>query len=117
MKLFSIFGRPSAPSASTPPAWRRRETALVWGLPLVLFAALTIIPVTVSLLLFPCFPHGRLVGVALLPVIAGCEIHGIARLAFCLSGDFDLLSVIAGAAVVVLVVIAMCTGVLLSIVI
>lgn len=117
MKLFSIFGRDPASNSPAEPAWRARETALVWGVPLVLFGALTIIPVTVSLLLDPCFPHARVLGVALLPVIGVCEIFGLVRLAFCLSGDFDLLSVIAGAAVVVLVVIAMCTGVLLSIVI
>jgi hypothetical protein len=117
MKRFSIFGRPPASSFSIEPAWRARETALVWGVPLVLFAALAVIPVAVSLLLYPCFPHARVVGFALLSVIAACEIFGLGRLAFALTGDFDLLSLIAGGTAVVLVVIAMCTGVLLAIVI
>jgi hypothetical protein len=85
--------------------------------PLVLFPALAVVPVAVSLLIYPGFPHARLVGVALLPVIAACEIKGIASITYSLSDEFDLLSVIAGGAVVVLVVIAMCTGVLLAIVI
>jgi hypothetical protein len=117
MKLFSIFGRHRAPSSYIPPSWRHRETALVWGVPLVLFPALAVVPVAVSLLIYPSFTHARIVGLALLPVIAACEIKGIASITFSLSDEFDLLSVIAGGAVVVLVVIAMCTGVLLAIVI
>jgi hypothetical protein len=115
MKLFSIFNR-QAPRPRSGPEWRRRETALLWAVPLVLFSALAIVPVTVSLFVEPALPGARLLGCALVPVIAACQMWGNSRLAICLVGDFDLLSMVAGATVAVLVVIAMCSGVLLAVV-
>jgi hypothetical protein len=113
MKLFSIFTRPS-PTGNPMPSWRARENALIVATPLVLFSALSIVPITVSLLLDPFFPEARLLGCALVPVVAACQIWGNSQLALCLLGEFDLLSMIAGGVVVVLVVIAMCSGVMLA---
>jgi hypothetical protein len=114
MKLFSIFGRQAPAGPRSGPEWRRRETALIWAAPLVLFSALAIAPVTLSLLIDPAFPGARLLGCALVPVIAFCQMWGNSRLAFCLLGEFDLLSLIAGGVIATLVVIAMCSGVLLA---
>ena len=115
MKLFSIFNRqlPSQ-SAGPEPPWKRREAALVWGAPLVLFPALAFIPVTVSLILQPGFPHARLLGGLLLPLLVTAMACGISRLAFCLHHEFDVLSFFAGGTVVVLIVVSMCAGVVLA---
>jgi len=96
------------------PTWRERETALVWGTPMVLFAALGFLPVTVSLLIWPVFGHARIVGSVLLALIAASIASGVSRLAVCLGRDFDVLSLFACGAAVVLVVIAMCAGIVLA---
>jgi len=96
------------------PTWRDRETALIWGTPMVLFAALGFIPVTISLVLEPAFPYARLLGCVLLIAIAWSIASGVSRLAFCLRRDFDVLSLFAGGTVAVFVVISMCAGVVLA---
>lgn len=111
MKLFPRFSRQPT---TRQPAWRDRETALIWGTPMVLFPALAFIPVSVSLILEPSFAHARVVGLALLPAIAASIGCGVSRLAFCLRRDFDVLSLFAGGTIVVLVVISMCAGVVLA---
>ncbi len=111
MKLFSIFYRQSlAPEAE----WRSRESALLWGVPMVLFSALAFVPVAVSLIIEPAFPYARMLGLALLPVLGYCFASGSSRLASCFRSDFDVLSLLAGGTVVVLVVISMCAGVVLA---
>ena len=114
MKLFSIFTRRPSENAVTEPAWHQRETALIWGAPMVLFASLAFIPVTASLLLEPLFPHARIVGCVLLPLVVASIASGISRLAFCFGSEFDVLSLFAGGTVVALIVISMCAGVILA---
>ena len=98
----------------TEPTWRERETALILGTPMVLFAALGFIPVTVSLVLEPTFAHARILGALLLVVIVWSIAAGVSRLALCLQREFDVLSLFAGGTVAVLVVISMCAGVVLA---
>jgi hypothetical protein len=68
----------------------------------------------VSLLIDPFFPHARVLGLVLLPLVAWAMAAGLARLASCFLGKFDVMTLLAGATMVVLVVIAMCAGVVLA---
>ncbi len=112
MKLFSIFHRESfAPEEAE---WRSRESALLWGVPMVLFSALAVVPVAISLLIEPAFGHARIVGCALLSLLGYCFASGCSRLASCFRRDFDVISLLAGGSIVVLVVISMCAGVVLA---
>lgn len=81
---------------------------------MVLFPALAIAPVTISFVLEPAFPHARIVGVLLFPLLAASLAFGIGRLASCFRRDFDVLTLFAGGTVVVLIVIAMATGIILA---
>lgn len=96
------------------PTWREREAALTWGAPLVLFSALAFVPVTVSLILEPLFPYARALGGVLTPAIGAAMTFGLARLAYCFRRDFDVITFFAGGAMIALVVIAMCSGVILA---
>ncbi len=94
--------------------WRRRESDLVWGAPMTLFPALAIGPVTISFLLEPAFAHARVLGCLLVPLIAASIAYGLSRLASCFRRDFDVLTLFAGGTIVVLMVIAMATGIILA---
>jgi hypothetical protein len=96
------------------PTWQERETALIWGVPLVLFSALAFVPIAVSLILEPIFPHARVLGILLVPVIGSAMAFGLARLAYCFRSDFDVITLFAGGTMVVLIVICMCAGVILA---
>lgn len=99
------------------PPWRLREDALVVGAPLLIIPALAIVPITISLLIDPAFPHARLLGILLVPIFYLCEFAGLSRLAHCLRRDFDVLTLFAAGIVIVFWVIAACSGVLLAIVV
>jgi len=96
------------------PSWEARETALVWGAPLVLFPALAIAPVTISLLIEPAFAHARVLGCALVPLLIASIAFGLSRLAACFRRDMDVITLLAGGTVVVLIVICMCAGVIVA---
>lgn len=96
------------------PTWREREAALIWGVPMVLFASLAFVPVTVSLVLEPLFPYARVLGCVLLPLVGAAMAFGLSRLARCFRRDFDVITLCAGGTMVVLVVISMCSGVILA---
>ena len=81
---------------------------------MVLFPALAIGPVTISLIIEPAFAHARLLGCLLLPFLGGCIVYGLSRLTACFRRDFDVLTLFAGGTVVVLIVIAMATGLILA---
>ena len=98
------------------PTAREREDALVWGAPLVVFPALALVPVAIAFLVTPVFPHARLAGLVLVYLIAMAEISGLTRLSSCFGDEFDVLSLLAGGVVVLLLVIAMCGGVLLALI-
>ena len=101
-------------NSPTKPGWHRRETALLWGAPLVLFSALAIVPVTISLVLEPAFSHARLLGCVLIPVMGASMAYGLSRLAICFRRDMDVLTLFAGGTVIVFIVICMCSGVILA---
>ena len=114
MNLFSLFIRQPIANPRPKPPWRQRESALVWGTPMILFPALAYVPVTVSLFLAPFFPHARILGCVLVPLLAASICSGLSRIALCFSGDFDVLSLFAGATMIVFVVIAMAAGIVFA---
>ncbi len=91
--------------------WQQRQHSLVWGALLTLIPALALLPVIGFLLVSPRFPHTRPLGAVVLGICAVCEFLGVPRLARCLYGDFDLLGALAFAALVLLLVILMYTGI------
>lgn len=98
------------------PLWRQREDALIVGGPFAVLPALAIVPVIVSLFVGPAFSYARLVGLVLLPVIFASEWVGLSRLGIVIRQDFDVLTFFAVGIVIVFWVIAVCSGVLLAIV-
>jgi hypothetical protein len=99
-----------------PPIWRERENALMWGAPLAIVPALSVVPITVSLMLYPAFPWARLAGALLTPVMGWSVVAGISRLAVTLRRDFDALTFFAAGVVLTMWVIVACSGVLLGVV-
>ena len=102
---------------ATKPLWRRREDALVFGAPLVVLPALAIVPIIVSFLIDPAFPHARLVGVMLVPLSFLAESLGLSRLGLTLESEFDVLTLFGAATALLFWVIAVCSGILLAMVI
>lgn len=98
------------------PLWRQREDALIMGGPLAVLPALMVVPVTVSLFVDPAFPHAAMVGTLLLPCLFAFEWAGLMRLAGVLRREFDVLTFFAVGLVIAFWVFAVCSGVLLAIV-
>jgi hypothetical protein len=91
--------------------WQRRERLLITGAPVAVLAAFSFLPVVVYLVIFPAIAHGRVIGTALLPVIIVAELFGVSRLAGCfLPRHFDLITFFALVTLIILVVIAVYTG-------
>ncbi len=91
--------------------WQQRQHNLAGGALLTLVPALALLPVIGFMLVAPRFPHARSVGAVVLALLAVCEVLGVPRLARCLYGEFDLLGALAFAALVLLLVILMYTGI------
>lgn len=102
---------------STKPLWRQREDALVLGAPLTVLPALAFVPTTVLLLLDPAFPHARVLGAIVIPLLFLAEITGLAKLSVSFRREFDVLTLFAGGTIVIFWAVAACSGVLLAIVI
>lgn len=99
---------------TTESGWRERETALLWGAPMVLLPALALVPVTVSLVIDPAFAHARMAACVLTPLLGACAVSGLSRLALCFRREFDVITLFAGGTVVILLVICMSAGVVLA---
>jgi hypothetical protein len=98
-------------------AWRQREDALVVGAPLVVLPALAIVPVTVSLVVYPAFAHARIVGAVLVPLVFLAEMAGLERLSRTMRREFDVLTLFAGGSVLLFWVVCVCSGVLLALIV
>ena len=97
------------------PIWRQREDALVWGAPLVIVPALSIVPVTISLLVQPAFQHARIAGAMVVLLAVWSEFAGFEKLASVFRGDFDVLSFFAAGVMLTYFVILCCSGFLLAV--
>ena len=94
--------------------WMERERALYAGAPLAVFPALAILPVVALGILAPRFAHARAASAIVLPLLLAAVACGIGRLARCLHHEFDIISFMAAASLMVLLVIVTYTGVFLA---
>src|SRR5512142_822724 len=111
--LRSTYGRPFLLKPRRRP-WQQRQHWLGWGALLSLPAALALLPALAFLVVSPRFAHARILGGALVALIAWAEVAGVARLARCVRGEFDLLSALGFGALILLLVILMYTGIFLA---
>lgn len=95
--------------------WKRRERLLITGAPAAVLGAFSFLPTVVYLVIFPEVAHGRAIGIALLPLIIVSGVFGVSRLARCfLPRHFDLITFFALVAMIIVVVIAVYTGLFLA---
>jgi hypothetical protein len=95
--------------------WKRRERLLLIGAPLAVIPALAFLPALVYLVISPRISHGRLIAIVLVPVLLVAEGIGVSRLARCfLPRHFDLITFFATVNMILLVVIAIYTGLFLA---
>lgn len=96
-------------------SWRQRERWFYWGAPLAIGPALIFLPAFVSLVIEPRVKHAQLFSAVLFPVLAVLEFMGVQRLArCCVERPFNLLTMLSFGAIVVLLVIALYTGLFLA---
>jgi len=95
--------------------WKRREHLLLTGAPLAVVPAFAFLPALGYLVISPRIAHGRIIAVFLFPILIAMEVFGISRLARCfLPRHFDLITFFALTTMIVLVVIAVYTGLFLA---
>ena len=96
-------------------SWRQREQWVYWGVPLALLPALAFLPALVYLVFEPRVRHGGRIALVLLPVFVASEVIGVKWLVQCsLERPFNILTMIAGGALIILIVIAAYTGLFLA---
>lgn len=85
------------------------------GAPLSLIPALVFLPALLYLVVTPKFPHAAAASLAIFPALLVSEILGLARLVHCLAPSrFDLITALAVGTLMVLLVIAVYTGLFLA---
>ena len=88
---------------------------MYWGAPLAILPALAFLPALVYLVFEPRLRHGGRVALALLPFFLASEMIGVKWLVrCCLERPFNLLTMIAGGALLILIIIASYTGLFLA---
>jgi len=88
---------------------------LLTGAPLAVASSFAFLPALVYLVISPRITHGRTIAVFLFPILIGMEVFGISRLARCfLPRHFDLITFFALTTMIVIVVIAVYTGLFLA---
>lgn len=95
--------------------WQQRERLLYWGAPLALAPALAFLPAIVHLVMEPAISHSTIWAVVLFPLLALSEYLGLSRLVRCCVGrPLDLLAMVAYGVIMVLLVVAIYTGLFLA---
>ncbi|HZQ69106.1 MAG TPA: hypothetical protein VFA68_11360 [Terriglobales bacterium] len=95
--------------------WKRRERLLLTGAPLAIVPAFAFLPALVYMVITPRVAHGRMIAILLFPILIAAEVIGISRLARCfLPRHFDLITFFALTTMLILVVIAIYTGLFLA---
>jgi hypothetical protein len=95
--------------------WKTRERLLLTGAPLAVIPAFAFLPALVYLVISPSFAHARIVAAILLPLLFVAAALGISRVARCfLPRHFDLITFFALTTMIVIVVIAVYTGLFLA---
>jgi hypothetical protein len=100
-----------------PLTWDEREKLFFRGSVLAIVSALTIVPAVMFLILTPRLPHSYLVAALVLPLLIFLELCGLLKLVrCCVQQVFDLLTVLAFGALVIVAAIAAYSGLFLAVV-
>jgi hypothetical protein len=87
--------------------WEEKQACFYAGAPAAILAALLFLPTLAYLILTPAIPHAYWVAGLAFPLLAFAEFWGVARLVrCCTTRELDLISVLAFAALLVVLVIA-----------
>ncbi|HSB75925.1 MAG TPA: hypothetical protein VLC12_09760 [Terriglobales bacterium] len=100
-----------------PLTWRQRERLFFRGAALAIAPALGFLPAVLFLVLTPRWPHSYAMAAVCLPALVFLELWGLLKLVCCcVQQDFDLLTMLAFGALVVVGAIAVYTGIFLAVV-
>jgi hypothetical protein len=95
---------------------RKRQHLVFLGAPLAIVPALAFLPALAYLIITPSVPNATVIAVFLFPLMAAAEIVGLFWLVIsCLTRPFDLLTMFAFSALLVVLVIAAYTGLFLAV--
>ena len=94
---------------------KHRQKLVFVGAPLAIVPALAFLPALAYLVITPTLPHSTLLATGIFAVFAFCEVLGLTRLVrCCVTRPFDLITMFAFSALLVLLVIAAYTGLFLA---
>ncbi len=100
-----------------PLTWRQRERLFFRGAVLAIAPALAMLPAVVLLILSPRLPHSYVLAALTLPLLIFLELWGLWKLMrCCVQQTFDLLTVLAFGALVIVGAIGAYTGIFLGVV-
>ena len=100
-----------------PLTWRQREKLFFRGAGLAIAPALAFLPAVVLLVFSPRWPHSHVLAAFILPVLVCLELWGLWKLMrCCVQQVFDLLTILAFGALVIVGAIAAYTGIFLAVV-
>ncbi|HEX6907966.1 MAG TPA: hypothetical protein VF154_15235 [Terriglobales bacterium] len=100
-----------------PLTWGQREKLFFRGAALAIASAFAFLPAVVFLILAPRLPHSYLLAGLVLPVLIVLELWGLLKLVrCCVQQVFDLLTVLAFGALVIVGAIGAYTGIFLAVV-
>jgi hypothetical protein len=100
-----------------PLTWHQREKLFFRGAALAIASAFAILPAIVFLILAPRLPHSYVLAGMALPLLVVLELWGLWKLVrCCVQQVFDLLTVLAFGALVIVGAIAAYTGIFLGVV-
>ncbi len=95
---------------------RKRQRLVFLGAPLAIVPALAFLPAFAYLVITPSVAHATLIASSLFPLFAAAEVIGLFQLvSCCLTRPFDLLTVFAFSALLVILVITAYTGLFLAV--
>ncbi|MGA3087657.1 MAG: hypothetical protein ABSD75_03540 [Terriglobales bacterium] len=96
---------------------RERERAFLVGAPLAIVPALIFLPAVTFLIIFPRIPHGRIVGLFVVPGCALASGLGLWKLALgAVAKPWGIFNVLSFGALMILLVIAGYTGLFLALI-
>jgi len=100
-----------------PLTWRQRERLFFRGATLAIASALAFLPAFMFLILTPQVPHSYTLAALTLPLLMFLQLWGLLKLVrCCVQQVFDLLTMLAFGALVVVAAIAAYTGIFLAVV-
>jgi hypothetical protein len=100
-----------------PLTWDEREKLFFRGAVLAIVPALAFVPAVMFLILTPRLPHSYMLAALMLPLLIVLELWGLFKLVCCcVQQVFDLLTVLAFGALVIVAAIAAYSGLFLAVV-